>query len=167
MGWPQIVFGVLLVAALLFLALFYAVRQVHALRALRSGDLPDDEARYERGKAWRRLASCALLLVLAGLLAVALAYLEAPAQIIAEQREGHDASTAPPFTPEQRDVLRLWGWNWIAILVVLLVVVALAAIDLWATRRFGLHQAYKLQADRRAMIERQVIRMREERNGHS
>ena len=48
----------------------------------------------------------------------------------------------------------------------LLTVLALAAVDLFSTRSYA-RQAYrKLQADRRAMIERQVTRLRGERNGH-
>jgi hypothetical protein len=165
-GWPQIVFGVLLVAALLFLSLFYGAREVLVLRRLPRAALPEEEWRYERGKARRRLVSCGLTLLLAVLFAVALAYLEAPAQALAEQREGLSAADAPPFSDDQRHFLRLYGGYWIAVLLVLLVVVVLAALDLWATRRFGLRQHTKLQADRRAMIERQALRLREQRNGH-
>jgi hypothetical protein len=166
-GLPQIVFGVLLVAALLFLSVFYGVRQVRVLRQLPRAALPQEEWRYERGKARRRLVSCALTLLLAVLFAVALAYLEAPAGALAEQREGLSAADAPPFSDDQRHFLRLYGGYWIAVLLVLLVVILLAALDLWATRRFGLRQHKKLQADRRAMIEREVVRLRGERNGHA
>jgi hypothetical protein len=157
-SWPQIVFGGLLVAVLLFLSLFYAWRQVRALRELRARpNLPAEEVHYEHGKAWRRLINCGLTLVLAGLLAMALLYLEAPAQALADRPPG-----SPPFTADQRDFVRLWGWNWIVILLVLLLVVALAGVDVWATHRYGLRQLRQLQADRRAMIERQVARLREE-----
>ena len=65
MSTVQIVFGVLLVGVLLFLSLFYAWRQVRALRELRSRQgPPDEEALYERAKARRRLVSCALTLLL-------------------------------------------------------------------------------------------------------
>jgi hypothetical protein len=50
--------------------------------------------------------------------------------------------------------------------VVLFVVLVLAGIDVWATRRYAITQFRKIQTDRRAMIERQVIKMRQERNGH-
>jgi hypothetical protein len=53
----------------------------------------------------------------------------------------------------------------VALLVVLLAVVVLAALDLLAIRRWGLRQFRKLQADRRAMIERQASRLRQGRNG--
>ena len=107
MGWPQIIFGAALIAALLFLALYYGWRQVVALRRLRlRPELPDEERRYQRRQAVGRLVNSVLLLVL-------------------------------------------------------------AALDLLAIRRWGLRQFRKLQADRRAMIERQAARLREGRNGHS
>ena len=66
MGWPQTVFGVVLVATLLFLAVFYGRRQVRLLRRLRAfPDLPEEEAIYERRQAWRRLVCSGLMLLLA------------------------------------------------------------------------------------------------------
>jgi uncharacterized membrane protein YbhN (UPF0104 family) len=163
-GWPQIVSGALLVAMLLFVALYYGWRQVRALRDLGGKpNLPAEEMRYERGTAYRRLFSSVLMLVLAGLLSALLVYLENPTQRVIDRR---DAEGAPaPLTPQEKDTTRVWGWTWIAFLLVLLAVVLLAAIDLLATRRYGLKQYRKLQADRRAMLERQVGRMRRERNG--
>jgi len=166
MNWAQLIFGTLLVAGLLFLSLFYAWRQVRALHALgRTRILPEEETRYERRKAWRRLVSSALTLVLAALLAGVLVYLEGPAQRLANEREGLTAEQAPAFTQDERSFLRWWGGAWVALLLVLMVVVLLAAFDLWATHRYASRERRKLQADRRAMIERQVNRMRVERNG--
>lgn len=159
MGWLQIVFGAALVAALLGVALYYAWRQVRALRRLRHlPDLPGAEARYVRRQAWRRLAGSVLMLVLAGLLAVVLVYLEAPTQQIADRSD-------TPLSSDERNVVNLWAGGWIAILLVLMVVVFLAAWDLWATRLYGVRELRKIQADRRAMIERQASRVRRERNG--
>jgi hypothetical protein len=161
--WPQIVSGALLIVALLSVSVYYGFRQVRELRGLRRGPgLPAEEALYQRRRAWRRLAGCGLMLLLAGLLAGALVYLEAPAQRLADQ----GVPSADAFTPRERDFVRLYGGYWIAFLLLLMAVVFLAAFDLWSTRRWGLRQHRKLQADRRAMIERQVTRLRQERNGH-
>ena len=166
MGWPQVVFGVLLVAGLLALAVVVGWRQVRALRRLRGNTtLPPDDLRYERGKAWRRLLSSVLTLVLAGLLAGALVYLEGPAQHLADERAA--AGEAGEELPsELKPFARLYGYTWLMVLLVLMAWVVLAGVDLWATRRWGLRQQRKLQADRRAMIERQAARLRRERNGH-
>jgi hypothetical protein len=166
-GWPQIVFGIGLVGALVGLSLYYAVRQVSALQHLKANPaLPEEEKRYERRKAYRRLVGCGLMLALGGMLTFVHVYLENPAQQLADERNQFAPGEAPPLTPEQRSFLRLWGGYWIAILLTLLAVVIVAALDLWATRRYGIRQYRKLQADRRAMIERQVSRLRQQRNGH-
>ena len=162
MGWTQGIFGALLVAVLLFVSVFYAWRQARALAGLRRRpDLPADESEHQRRQAWRRLVGSGLLLLLAGLLAGALVYLEAPAQRLADL----DVPDTSAYTPEQRAFLRLYGGWWITLLLVLLAVILLAGLDLWATYRWGVRQHRKLQADRRAMVERQVARLREGRDG--
>jgi hypothetical protein len=164
--WPQVVFGVLLVVGLLALAVVVGWRQVLALRRLRGeSNLPPEDLRYERGKAWRRLVSSVLTLVLAGLLAGALVYLEGPAQRVADERAA-SGDLNKELPAELKPFARLYGYTWIALLLVLMVWVLLAGVDLWATRRWGLRQQRKLQADRRAMIQRQAARLRRERNGH-
>jgi hypothetical protein len=165
-GLPEIVFGSLLIAVLLALAPFYAWRQLRALRQLRRApDLPAAEADHLRRQVRRRLAGCALMLVLAGLLGGALVYLEEPAQRRADESDARGDAPPPPLTPEDRHFLRLYGWYWIATLLVLLALVLLAAFDLWATRRYAWREHRKIQDDRRAMIERQVQRLRQSRNG--
>jgi hypothetical protein len=160
--WPQIVSGALLVVALLSVACYYGFRQVRELRGLwRAPQLPDEEARYRRRRAWRRLVGSGLMLLLAGLLTGALVYLEAPIQRLV------DRDVPAPATPGEVTFLRFYGGYWIVIMLVLMAVVFLAAFDLWATRRWGLRQHRQIQADRRAMIERQVSRLRQERNGHT
>jgi Tfp pilus assembly protein PilV len=163
MIWSEVLIGVVLAVGLLALALYYARRQLASLRKLRQEDaLPDEERRYERRKAWRRLVSCGLMVIVAGLL-FGLQFYAAPAQEMANERAGVDVQD---LTPQQKFFIRAYTGAWIALLLVLMVILALAAIDLWATRRYGLRQYRKLSEDRRAMIQRQVNRMRQERNGH-
>jgi hypothetical protein len=167
-GWPQIVFGAALVVALLGVSLYYAWRQVWALRRLRQmPDLPGAETRYVRRQAWRRLVSCVLMLMMAALLAVVLIGMEERAQQIADLREAKRAA-GEQHTPTQDETefLNRWVGTWIAILLLLMVVIFLAAWDLWATRLYSVREMRKIQADRRAMIERQAARLRQQRNGH-
>ncbi|MFO0881240.1 MAG: hypothetical protein U0840_28285 [Gemmataceae bacterium] len=165
MSWSQILSGSALVATLVVLAFVLGWQQLRQLRRLQISALPDEEMTWERRKAWRRIVSAGLLLLLAGLLGFLLVAYEPAAQRLADEREGMTADEAPAFTPEQRAFLRIWGGTWIAILLVLMAVVFLAAVDLWATRQYARRQFRKLQDDRRSMIARQVIRMRQERNG--
>jgi hypothetical protein len=165
--WFQTLFGAGLIGALVVLSLFYIWRQVQALRRLRSlPDLPPEERLFLRRQAWRRLVNSVLMLVLAALLTTALVYLEEPAQRLAEARDAAQQAGNPgELTGKDRDFAHLYGAFWLVFLLVLMVVVLLAALDLWSTRRYGLREHRKLLADRREMIERQVARLREERNG--
>jgi hypothetical protein len=166
-GWNVIISGALLIAVLLGVAGFYAWRQVLLLRRLRQRqDLPSEEDVFLRRQAWRRLINSGLMVVLAGLLGYNLVCIEGRVQQVADEREGFTAENAPEFTPQERHLLNYWVGLQIATLLVLFVVLLLAAVDLFSTRRYAREAYRKLQADRRAMIERQVIRLRQERNGH-
>jgi hypothetical protein len=164
-----VVFGALLVLLVLGLALFYGARQVRVLR--RPADSSPEEASYERARARRRLCTSLLLLLLGVQLAVTLVFLEEPAHqqgeewktLVDEARKRGEP--VPERTPEQRWFARVYGWNLIAMLLVLLAVVLLAGLDLWATRRFGIAQHRQIRADRRAMIERQIEQLRSENRG--
>jgi hypothetical protein len=162
----EIAFGVLLVITLLGLSLFFGQRQFASLRRLRTLGAPlDDEGQYERRKVRLRLASCALTLLMAAQITVILATHERTLGRVARQREGVDPAVEP--TDEQRLLVRVYVGEWIAVLLVMLVVLVLAALDLWATRRFAFRQYRKISDDRRAMIQRQVNRMREQKNGET
>lgn len=165
MSVSQIVFGSLLVLVLVGLSLFYGARQLTQLRRLREQEMADDEQQYERAKAWRRLLSSGLIMLLAVLLVVLLVWYEPGAQRIADEFQDYDRESAPAFTPEQTTFLRVWTGIVVAFLLVLLAVVLLAGVDLWSTRRFALRQYKRLQADRRAMIQRQSTRLRQDRDG--
>ena len=131
------------------------------MRRLRENpDLPPDELRREYRQGWRRVASCGLLLLISLLLVIAQIWLEEPAQRLATLRDNSDV----PLTGEQGNFLRLYSAVWIAILFLLLGVIVLAAFDLWSIRSFGRQQHRKLRDERRAMIARQLQRLREERN---
>jgi hypothetical protein len=163
----QIIFGGVMVGLLLVLAGFFGWRQVRTLRQLRHGDSqPAEDQRYARNQAWRRLVCSACMVLLAGFLAGGLFFLEAPAEEYARQRAAAPADGGPPpWTEEQRNFARLYGWYWLSALLVLLVMLVLAGFDIRAIRRYGQRHHRKLQEDRRAMIARQVARLRQERNG--
>jgi sterol desaturase/sphingolipid hydroxylase (fatty acid hydroxylase superfamily) len=168
-GWSQILFGAVLVLVLLFVAVLYTVRQVVALRRLRAAEeMALEERAYLHGRAWRRLVTSLLLFLLGIMLAGALLYLETPAQQLAEEQAAkQQQGDTTPLAPEQRKFARLYAWFWIFFLLILMVVVFLAALDYWATRCYGIRQHRKIIDDRRAMIEREVSRLRQERNGPS
>ena len=161
MEWKELVFGALLVGVLAVLAGFFAWRQVLMLRRLRgSHGLSHDEARWRRGQAWRRLAGSGLMLVLAALLAWAVLVMGPQAQHLANVGPAGD-------TPESHQFLRLYIAVWVAALLLLVVLIFLVAADIWSTRLYSFRQQRKILNDKRAMLEREVLRLREERNGHA
>ena len=168
MRWTQIVFGILLVALLLGLAGYYAWRQVQTLRTLAEPEeSTEDEQRYLRRRAWRRLVGSLFMVVLAVLLGGMMLFLEERASELAELSAAARArGEEPQLDADQRQFRLLYGyWN-IALLCSMLAMLTMAFFDALATRRYGLGQLRRIQADRRAMIERQVARMRQERNGY-
>ena len=163
----QFLFGAALVIVLLVLAGYYARRQIQTLQFLRQSDDPSGDRLYGRGMAWRRLVCCGLMVVFAGFLIGAL-FLQDRASDLAAQAEAAPAEGGEVATnPEQQDFIRFYSIYWIIALLVLLGIIVLAAADMWAIRRFGLRQHRKIQDERRAMIERQVARLRRQRNGRA
>jgi hypothetical protein len=158
-AWKEFVFGAVLVAVLFVLAGFYAWRQVRLLRRLRGAHgLSDAEARWRRGQAWRRLVGSALMLGLAAFVWAALA-MEPQAQRLADAGPAAD-------TPENREFVRVYGGVVIAVLLLLLALLGVVAVDLWSTRRFSVSEHRKILDDKRAMIQREVAKIRQQRNGH-
>jgi hypothetical protein len=152
-SWAEIISGAVLALILVFVGVYFAVGQLRVLRRLRGQlDLPREETNYLRAQARRRMVSSVLLLVLALLLAGYLIFL------------GERVTRLERDNPADRDFLQFFSGYSIAFLGILLTVLVLAGIDFWTIRRYGRQQYRRLQEDRRAMIERQIIRLRQERD---
>ncbi|HEV3260844.1 MAG TPA: hypothetical protein VG013_28590 [Gemmataceae bacterium] len=157
----EYMFAALIVLVLVGLAGYFGWREWQVLRGLRDEEnLPPDDRRYLRRQAWRRLVCCGLMAVLAGLFVgwYALGFHQQALDWV----EGRG-----PQGPPEREV-RLLNLSLAyvgAAGVVLIGMLLLAAFDLWAIRRFGIRHLRQIQADRRAMIERQAARLRSRRNG--
>jgi hypothetical protein len=159
----QLIFGAVLVLVLVGFATYAAWRQWQVLLRLRTeNDWSLDERQFMRRMAWRRIICSALMIIFAGMLIGS--YFIEPAE--RPQRPADAAAENPEPKPALNREERVFSYYWILALLVLLGVITLAAVDLLATRRFGLRQYRQIQADRRAMIATQVARLRRERNGH-
>jgi hypothetical protein len=158
-------FTIILVCLLLGLAAFFGRQQLRTLRGLKSLELPADDRRYLRSQAYRRLVCSVLMLVIAGLL-IGWVFLEADHRRLEKEQiaaEAADPAAAP--TQEHKDFGRLFVVYVSMALMALLALLVLGTMDFWATARYGLSQHRKLIADRRAMLEEQMARRRQERNG--
>lgn len=154
--------AVLIVSLLLFLAGYYGWRQWQQLARLRQpGEVSTEDQTYLRWQAYRRLCGCGLMALLAGLLAAwyLLGPNEQALRLVEQARQG-------PVTRDQQRTLSGGVACVTAALLVLLALVAIAAADVLAIRRFGLRHYRRIQADRREMIERELAHLRSDRNGH-
>ncbi len=172
----EIGFGALLVAILVGMAGFFVWCQWRTLLTLTSADLSSEDRRYSRIQAWRRTACSLLMLVLAALLVIWLFWYGGRMSDLIAQGNAHELEPervsdlmtqgkANELEPEQR---RLLGESLTLVnlmLVVLLAIIILAGWDLLAIRRYGRRHLRQIQADRRAMIEDQIARVRSQRNG--
>ena len=164
----ELIFAGLIVVVLISVAVYYGPRQLQALRNLRTDSESDArDRRYLRAQAWRRLINSALMLFLAALLV--------GSYIVGQERQATEIGakatnqTEPPGSgpgAEQERFLNRYSATWILIGLVLFAILALAFADLWAIRNFGLRHYRKIQADRREVIQREVARLRSQRNGH-
>ena len=69
------------------------------------------------------------------------------------------AAQKPPEnnTPEAHQFMRVYIGVWIAFLLLLLVLILLAAVDIWSTRLFSVREQRKILDDKRAMLERRSV----------
>jgi hypothetical protein len=158
-----------LVAVLVLVAGVYTRKQIRTLyRTTPEYEMLPDERRFMRSQAWRRLANSGLMLVLAGLMASGSALgLEERADELGERRvkQRQADGVAGKMNDEDRQFSRLYGGYWITCLLLLGSILGLAGIDLMATRRYALKKLRQIQTDRRAMLQRQLERYRQERGG--
>ena len=163
----------LLVLLTLGVAGFFAWQQIAILGGLRASRSPaPEDGGYLRRQAWRRLLGCVMLVAIAGMISGwFLSGQDAGMIALGEQIRAQDIAGEKQPHPEQDAAKRFYLYYWIGILLLLLALVMLAAVDIWAIRRFSARQFRRLRDDRRAMLERQLAELRRERgldrNGHS
>jgi TRAP-type C4-dicarboxylate transport system permease small subunit len=167
-GPAELIFAGVIVIVLVALALYYGWKELQTLRHVRELDpLAVDERRYRIARAWRRLINSFLMLVLAALLGGS--YVLGVEQRAAEAAQAADtkadAVANPEPTPEQREFLGTYSTLWYVILLIFMTIIIFALYDFMAIRRFWLRNYRQIQSDRREMIQREVARIRTQRNG--
>jgi hypothetical protein len=165
----EFVIAVVIVTVLIGLAAFFGWQQWQAMRRLKqAGNLHPEDRRYQRMHAGRVFVCCVLMIMVAGMVGGWYVFgLEGNARELGQQAAVHQPDDPDhPLDANQQRSLTFFTFYWILAILLLLAMVYVAFMDLWAVRRFGLRQIRQLQADRRAMLERQIALMRTERNGH-
>jgi len=162
----EFVWAVIIVTGVIGLAGYFAWQQRRALRRLKEMEsLHPEDRRYQRVHAGRVLICCVLMIAVAGMVGGWYAFgLDAEARQLSKQ--AGDQEETQHLDPSQQRSLTFITFYWIVAILLVLGMIYVALMDIWAVRRFGLRQTRQLQADRRAMLERQIALMRTERNGH-
>lgn len=133
-------------AVVLTLAVLFGARQwLDRRRRDHQTDLTEDDARHLASRDWRRWGVAAIL-GLIGLLMIASTRIDV--------RRGPDAA-------------RLWGWTWLGVLALTVVLLVLALIDWRATAADARRQVRALAEEHRALLT-DAIRYRDsQRDGQS
>jgi hypothetical protein len=148
--------GILLACVLVFVAVFFGMRQRRTLALVRFDDeMSDTDRGYLTRQVRRRLICSALLLVFAGLLVGWLFMRERVVGFVPEPGE--------PITEEAKDQLRFVIYYWIGALFVLMAILVLASWDFVATARYGFARQKQLEQERRAMMEMEAAKLRHRR----
>jgi len=147
---------VVIVTVVAALALGYRQLQVRRWLKAHEVSLSPEDIIYHRWSIGRRLLGCAMLLLLAGLIAGI--YLFDIADKLEELMAlGNEAkNTGQKLTAEQESFLYFSLRYVSALLLVLMFIFFIAGWDIIAIRRFGMRHRQRIRDDRRAMLERQL-----------
>jgi UDP-N-acetylmuramyl pentapeptide phosphotransferase/UDP-N-acetylglucosamine-1-phosphate transferase len=159
------VFACFIAFILLAMGLYTIRKQLRALARLRStAHMPSDERAYSRNQAFRRVATSVFLIILAGMLAGAyLAGIEEQAEELGRARVVPDDGPRPPMNDEQKQFARFYGAYWITVLALIFLVITLAMVDIWSTRRYAWRELRRIQAENREMLERDLAMYRQQK----
>ncbi len=150
---------------LLIFGVFSIYWQIKNLRTLRKKNIPSDDRRYRRKQAIFRLVNGFLLIVLASMIAGA--FLSGMEQRATELGNRHDhrqeGEPRQPPSEEDRQLLRLYYWYWMSLLICLFLVLSIAIVDLCSTRLYGWAQLRRMQGEHRAILERDLAVYRQQK----
>jgi hypothetical protein len=149
-----------LAAGLIAFGLLTSWFQLRGRAALRARThVPSDELAYLRGRYRRRLATGVILTLIGVLIASAfLSGLEPQidAMIAAAEKENGDGDEKQDLTPEQKQLVKIWGGFWTGVVVLVLVVFGLALADALATRRYAMLQYRIIREEHEAKLRRDL-----------
>jgi hypothetical protein len=129
--------------------------------------VPSDEFAYLQGRHRRRLTTGLLLALIGALIGGAyVSGLEPRVEALTEKPTGEEPPIKRDLTPEEKNLVRIWGVYWIAVIVLVFVVIGLAFTDTISTRRYALQQFQIIREEHQAKLRRDlaVYRAQKEAN---
>jgi hypothetical protein len=154
--------AILLSAALVAIAVVSFRYQLRTWRRLRGGEaIASDDRRYLRGVCQRRTFNAVLIVLLAGMLAGA--FLSGGVGEL--ERIARLGQQDPPEKPtdEDREVVKGWAIYWIAVLVLLFFVLAVAFADYTATSLYARQQLRRIRNEQQVLLERDLAVYRQQK----
>jgi hypothetical protein len=156
--------AVALIVVSIGVAVAFGWRQYRYLRRTGASPGQSEERIVLRRSARRRLA-VSVMIGLCGVLIAAtyLSGLDRAVVQIGEERQRLPAGDRPPLGAAELHDVQQYSALWIGVMVLLMFALTLIAVDIWDVRRHWRKSLRRLSDDRRAMLERQLARLRAER----
>lgn len=154
------ILGLLLAALLVVFGIGAGLRQLRTLRRVHDEPyMPAADKRYFHGQARRRLLASALLLVIGGMIACYyLSGMDARMDAIPERNQAD-----VPQTEADKEFTKFVGVYWIVVIVLLGLVVGVAVIDFWSTRRYWLARYKEMKDDYDTKLQRDLAVLRQQK----
>jgi hypothetical protein len=142
--------------------------QVQGLRVLAARKhVPADEYSYLRNRYRRRLLVAGILVLVGGLIAGAyLSGFEREADRIVEARKVANAAGGD-VSDDDKFVLQLWGGYWVVVISLVFVLLALAVVDAWSTRRYWFKVLREMRDDHNTKLRRDLAVLRQQKESRS
>jgi hypothetical protein len=163
-----VVVGLILAAGLILAGAITALRQKRALRAIAGEQfLAEEDRRYRRGQAVRRMVTSGVLVVIGGMMGGY--YLSGMDERMNNIPERNKIGAPPqegepdPQAEADKQFTKLVGFYWIGVLGLVFVVVCFAVFDFWATRKYWMARYKELKADHDAKLQRDLAVYRQQK----
>jgi hypothetical protein len=158
--------GVILATILLLLGIGAGYRQVSSLKRVRAEPyMAAADRRYFRQQATRRLVISALLLLVGGMIFLYyLSGMDTRMDAIPERNKAE--GKPPPDDPQAQDDKRFTrqvAYYWIAIILILGLVVGIAVLDVWETRKYWMARYREIKADHETKLQRDLAVYRQQK----
>ncbi|MSQ93366.1 MAG: hypothetical protein EXR98_02285 [Gemmataceae bacterium] len=153
----EIAIGILFAIILIAVAVSFGWRQRLTLKKLHADRMvPKDQRLYLLKQCQRRLFGSGLLVLLAGMLIGCLFLDFDPQRLTPEGVAQVDRETAKQAT-------QFLGFYFMSMLLLVMVMLALAVFDFWATARHGVQQQKQLFQEHQEMLEAELTELRHRR----
>jgi hypothetical protein len=160
-----VVVGLLFAGLLLLLGVGAGLRQFALLARVRTQPyMADEDRRYFRGQARRRLFASTLLVVIGAMIAFYyLSGMDARMDAIPERNKDGPPAADDPQAEADKEFTKVVGIYWIVVILLLGLVVCVAVVDFVATRKYWMARYKEIKADHETKLQRDLAVLRQQK----